>query len=318
MRGACLLAVCCLLATGLPASPQSPPPQTAVVAADTEARCRPSHLLYPTERLVQGQVVTVLREEGDWLAIAPLRNSFSWIRRSDVQVEGARATVIKDQAEVRVGSRLVDQFPTCSQVRAAAGSLMTVLGPPRRSPIDGQEYLPVEPPPAEVRYIPRSAVQAAPASSPGLAAGRPAMSASPAHPAEESRPGPAPVASRSPVVAQPVSNPQPAQGAVPAAAGSAAGAWQPAGAAAASGTPLGPMGRSGIGWLYRTALPAMDHATVYGLQSPQGQVVLYATPLGGIDLEAYLHRQVELFGPMVYHPQLRRYYMRVTQVVPLQ
>jgi hypothetical protein len=56
---------------------------------------------------------------------------------------------------------------------------------------------------------------------------------------------------------------------------------------------------------------------VFGVISPQGQVQLYATAYTGVHLEEFVNRNVELFGPMVYHPQLRKHYMRVTQVVPL-
>src|SRR5262249_4025408 len=76
-------------------------------------------------------------------------------------------------------------------------------------------------------------------------------------------------------------------------------------------------GRSGPGWLRRTGFELLDNKPAYALEADQkGQRWLYVTGGSGVDLEPYIGKHVELYGPMVYHGVLRTNYMTVTQVVP--
>jgi hypothetical protein len=53
------------------------------------------------------------------------------------------------------------------------------------------------------------------------------------------------------------------------------------------------------------------------LETSQGLPMMYVTPEPGIDLEPYVNQNVQLFGPAIYHGELRANYMTVTQVQPL-
>jgi hypothetical protein len=91
-------------------------------------------------------------------------------------------------------------------------------------------------------------------------------------------------------------------------------------AAPASARPMqssaGGIYASGPGRL-RRAGRAMDNRPTYVLEAAPGRLPLYVTPQRGIDLEPYLNRKVELFGPAVYNGDLRANYMAVSRVQPL-
>jgi hypothetical protein len=297
MRFAGTAGLCCLFAAGL--SVRADPPRVGIIVKDVEARSGPSEQFYATNKVTAGQTVQVLRtENGDWLAIPPPRDSFSWVKQRDVQEAGPRAVmVVTDGASALVGSVLVDREPNRSQLKLQRGAQLTVIGRARDAG-DGEKYVPVQSPPGEVRYLPLDSVRFAdaPAAPTGL------------QPPVETQLRPDPVRPAPVALSPPAANTPPANG-----------VWQPVAQSAAPQTPpssLGQMARSGQGRLYRTTLPAMDNLPVYGVISPQGQVQLYATAFGGVNLEPFVNRNVELFGPMVYMPQLRKYYMRVTQIVP--
>lgn len=73
---------------------------------------------------------------------------------------------------------------------------------------------------------------------------------------------------------------------------------------------------SGPGRL-RRAGRFLENRKTYALESSQGYPLLYVTPYQGIDLEPYLERNVELFGPAIYDGHLRANYMTVVRVQPL-
>jgi hypothetical protein len=116
---------------------------------------------YATCKLLAGTKVTVLGEhDKDWLAIEPPKpgeDSFSWIHAQNVRVEGLSALVMVPEAPVRIGSRLYKQQPTVEQLKVKQGTQLTVIG---KCQISGEgAWLPILPPPREVRYIPASAVK---------------------------------------------------------------------------------------------------------------------------------------------------------------
>ncbi len=143
-----------------------------------DVRSGPSLNYYPTSKLAQGDKVTIVREQDkEWLAIeppAPGRDSFSWISAQAVKVNGMTAVVVVPEAAVRIGSSLLNQPPTVEQVKVTQGTQLTVIGGPQG---DGA-WLPILPPPREVRFIPAAAVRPSPptplpASAPLLAAAPP-------------------------------------------------------------------------------------------------------------------------------------------------
>jgi hypothetical protein len=150
----------CLLAGTAQAAPT--PYVATVVHAEAEVRCKPSTKpeLYPTNRLPQGTRVLVLEERGDgWLAIQPPPGSFSWVNVTQVEriVPTQTNWVVKnDGTPVLIGSEFVRERPTVEGVRLARGTQVRVVG---QQEVDGNTaWLPIDPPPGEVRYVRAEAV----------------------------------------------------------------------------------------------------------------------------------------------------------------
>ncbi|HJT75578.1 MAG TPA: SH3 domain-containing protein, partial [Gemmataceae bacterium] len=128
---------------------------TATVKVPTaEVRSGPSDKYYPTNRLRQGDVVEVVKEaEGGWLAVKPPPGSLSWINTRLVRQLNARtwAVVAPNDAPVLIGSRVVDEKPTVVGVHVKQGTLFVSVWETKTA--DDGSYLPVEPPPGELRYV---------------------------------------------------------------------------------------------------------------------------------------------------------------------
>lgn len=76
-------------------------------------------------------------------------------------------------------------------------------------------------------------------------------------------------------------------------------------------------GSSGPGRL-RVAGRSIGSQRLYVLENARGIPVVYAAPQGNLNLEPYVGRNVELYGPTYYQGSLRANYMSVMRVVPLQ
>lgn len=74
---------------------------------------------------------------------------------------------------------------------------------------------------------------------------------------------------------------------------------------------------SGPGRLRRAGF-FVDGKQAYVLENSQGRPVMYITPQAGLNLDPYVNRTVELFGPTVYHGDLRTNYMSAAQVNLMQ
>jgi hypothetical protein len=357
------------------------PYDSSVIVPEVEVRSGPSPQFYATAKLRQGTVVHVLEEKDGWVAITPPPGSFSWINGRLIDRTG-RVAVVLTEAPVRVGSSVCNEPPNREQVKLPRGAQVVILGA-AHTPADdptGGTWWPIQPPPQEVRYIPKEAVRAsapvenmvaaAPAGNPAdkswpvpggvppTPGGTPpagnvlfdqakqaeasgnlqkavelytqvyrqnvdsnhalAMDAinranyiqsgsrpsvppgyQPGIPSEASsgqqviRPTPAPPL----VPAQPVSNTQVGYAAQPPAA------------------PL--VQPSGPGRLRRAGF-FVDGRQAYVLENTQGRPLLYITAQQGLNLEPYVNRTVELFGPVIYHGELRTNYMTAAQVNLLQ
>ncbi len=88
-------------------------------------------------------------------------------------------------------------------------------------------------------------------------------------------------------------------------ASSNAAPWQPV---TAEGYPSSGPGR------LRTSGRMVDGRRCYVLESDEGYPRLYCAPNAGVNLEPYLNRNVELFGPAIYHGELRANYMTVVRI----
>jgi hypothetical protein len=155
----------------------------AVVQQETEARCLPSlnPVAYPTNRLHPGDRVKVLKEvDGGWLAVEPPSGSFSWINKQYLDASAVNqepnavvASTGAVKAPVLIGSEVVPDLPTREGTYLAGGAIVTRRG--RDQVYDGKTWMPIEPPPGELRYVRAEAVR-----KPAPAADRSASAASPA------------------------------------------------------------------------------------------------------------------------------------------
>jgi hypothetical protein len=159
------LALCFLLAGLANAQEQKVLYTATVIANEAEVRSGAggTQQLYPTNLLKKGERVEVVKElEGGWLAIKPPPGSFSWINARFVKqiVPGRPMYVVVAAPETKVpllmGSNIKTDKPSVQGVQVQRGTQLTGVGGLRQAE-DGQ-WLPVEPPLSEVRYIKADAV----------------------------------------------------------------------------------------------------------------------------------------------------------------
>ena len=186
-----------LLASGLPAGAIAQIPYTTTITQpEAEVRCLPGAKdgTYITNKLRQGQQVRVLKEREDgWLEIQPPEGSFSWISMRFVQpVVGtpSNSYVVNSYpgvgAPVLMGSELLKKRPDVRAAMLQRGTQLRAIG----RPLADQEgtWLPIDPPPSEVRYLRAEAVARA-------------------QPVQQPAPQPAPAPTNPTVTARVASNP---------------------------------------------------------------------------------------------------------------
>lgn len=252
-----------------------------VPEAEVRSGAGASDQLYSTNRLHKGDKVEVVRElEGGWLAIKPPAGSFSWINARFVQpLDAAKKTwVVVAHPEARVplllGSNIRTTKPTVEGVSVVRGTQLRSVGP-MKSADDGR-WLPVEPPPAEVRYLRAEAVT------------RGALETATAPPA----PATADKVPGSRVAAKPA-QPRPA-------------------AVAPSALPAGNV-NSGPGRLV-AAGRCIAYQRTYVLLNSRGLPITYVIAPPGYSLEPYLERNVEIYGLRQYSQDLHANYITAMQV----
>ncbi len=118
-------------------------------------RSGPSSDHYPVTKLNAGDAVTLLGEEGDWIAIAPPRGCFSTIPQQYVDSsDGVRGVVNADRVNVRAGSHLTaDRYQVQKQL--SKGAEVSIIAKTE----DGQYR--IEPPAGARLYINRQFVRTA-------------------------------------------------------------------------------------------------------------------------------------------------------------
>jgi len=164
------LVVLAIWVAGTGAWAQSSGRMATVAAPNTEVRSGPSNdpKIYPTNILQYGQPVEVLDQKDDWIAIKPPAGSFSWINRAKVDPLGNQAVnfVVSGpagtKAQTLIGSAVNgSQRPTVEGVSVPRGTQVRATGAPLK---DGDgEWLPIEPPEGEKRWVKRASLAGLPA-----------------------------------------------------------------------------------------------------------------------------------------------------------
>ena len=169
MRSAVLGALAAALALCGSARAQKAPTIRTITQPEAEVRSGPStnEQFVVTNRLPQGARVEVLEElPGGWLKIRPPEGSFSWISPQfldNIVPHRPNWVVIAEGQDVPVfvGSKFVEGR-TIVSAKLKRGTQVTCIGPAQDDK-DGS-WMPIDPPPGEVRYLRAEAVGLDPAS----------------------------------------------------------------------------------------------------------------------------------------------------------
>ncbi len=147
-----------------PVSPPTYPAEMTIIVPEVEVRSGPTKQHYPTSKLHQGDRVTVLSECKDqpgWASIRPPVGAWSWIRAKHVKQVDARNAFVEapDNALVSIipASSVLQDVLNVESAKVPNGTLVVVLGRPVHC--EGENWLPIQPMPTEVRYIPTSALR---------------------------------------------------------------------------------------------------------------------------------------------------------------
>ncbi|HEV3237623.1 MAG TPA: hypothetical protein VGZ25_11585 [Gemmataceae bacterium] len=134
--------------------------QARVKASETLVRSGPSldAKIYPTNNLKRGDVVKVIKDREDgWLEIVPPTGSFSWVNQllvEPVSQDNPNAwSVSEADTKSYYGSRLWSKQPNIVSAKLAKGTLLVSVGPKFTRPDTNGAWLPIKPPPSEVRYV---------------------------------------------------------------------------------------------------------------------------------------------------------------------
>lgn len=311
------------------ASAQPAPNDATVRIPSAEIRGGKSTIYPVTGSLRQGMPVRILREDDDWYAITPPAGSSSWIQDRHVKFYPARngqrayLIVLSDNVPVQLGT---PENPKPHEILTANLQRGAILFPIGVKVLYKQsEWWRVEPAPAEVRYVAKASVTV-PNSTVVSATQDKSNGPTSTHPlwlkAEQAEKagnfGQAELNYRQ--LASEMSAPggdhdlaircqnriehlwrtgrtatwtarQPAPGVL---ANNPAPSGAPAPLAGAQAAQVG----SGPGWLRRSAV-TIDGRNAFVLEDNQGRMRYYLVAQNGLDLQVFLNRPVEVFGPFL-------------------
>jgi uncharacterized protein YgiM (DUF1202 family) len=325
-----LPAVVGFLAVCAPAFGQSYPAEAIILQNEVEVRSGPSKTFFPTSKLNKNDKVVVLRESKEaqgWLEIQPPKGSFSWINAKNVkQVDARHAVVDCDPARpvaVLPGSTLVNQPPNRESMKLTAGTIVVIVDRPLS--VNGESWLPIQPHPQEVRYIPSESVKATTVvattnttpnwnrTPDGFATNSVLADAEQALKAND--------VNRARYLYQQVANNSTDQNQKVLALNKLASLPQGPGTTgqltanpktdetrtAFSPTPINlqqlqPAAWSTYGRLRDTKMTREDGQPIYSLEDSNGKVMTYITTNPGKSLQSYIGRTVAVFGPTMYRP----------------
>lgn len=158
-----VLVLAAALGLGARVQAQTLPAEMVVTATQVEVRSGPTKEYYATGVLRQGDRVLVLRESKDqpgWLAIKPPAGSFSWINAKHIKQVDPRTGYVEVESgpvPVMPGSSVTNKAPNVEAVKIAPGFIVTIVD--KAFTVDGNTWVPIQPPPTEVRFIPADAVR---------------------------------------------------------------------------------------------------------------------------------------------------------------
>lgn len=154
-----------MLALAISAKAQQPAPplqEATITIGEVVVRALPKS--YPTGKLhLNDKVKIVQKLEDGWLAIEPPPGSFSWINVKFIAMSAQQksAEVIADDVPIRVGSSLSNEPPSVERFKLKRGAQVIILDQNKVHNDEG-DWLPIVPPPQELRYIPEDAVKTTP------------------------------------------------------------------------------------------------------------------------------------------------------------
>jgi hypothetical protein len=141
-------------------------PYLAVVSDEqVKLRAGPSDRFPDTGTLARGARVVVEREaDNGWLEVAAPAGSVSWVHATFISGYDERRplpqnVVVTSEGEVTLAAGKADlaQPLEIRKAKIPDGTILTVIG--TKVQHDGKWWYPVAPPPGDVRYLPKSAVQ---------------------------------------------------------------------------------------------------------------------------------------------------------------
>ena len=192
MRIGSLLAIVFLAA---PSVAQSPRRVGVVNPPGTTARAGPSDRFPDTGIVAAGTRVVVVKEEGDFLAVVPPQGQRSWVPELVVVDPDARpgqpgarhpnggrwdAVVAPDgpvDIPVFVGDADRPKPLDVQRLNVPMGTILTIIGPAVEH--KHARWYPVEPPPGDLRYLPKAAVVLTAAPAPTFSVSAPENSGQP-------------------------------------------------------------------------------------------------------------------------------------------
>jgi hypothetical protein len=167
MRLTALVGVVALLVASHAAAAEPNAYRAVVSDAEVKLRAGPSDAFPETGTLKRGGVVVVEREEGGWLAVTAPHGSVSWIAYSFVEdLAPDRPTpkngvVHSEGGEVTVaaGKAGLPQPLDVRREKVPDGTVVLIVGPAADFGSPPRKWVPIAPPPGDVRYLPKTAVQ---------------------------------------------------------------------------------------------------------------------------------------------------------------
>jgi hypothetical protein len=154
-----------LLVFALQANAQQPPYRAVVADVEVKLRAGPSSELPETGVLARGSVVTVERDDGSgWLAISAPSGSVSWIAATFVEdptpeQPTPKRGFVHSEGEVTLatGKAGLAQPLDIRREKIPQGTIVLLIGP--KVDFNGKKWYPIAPPPGDVRYVPKTALQ---------------------------------------------------------------------------------------------------------------------------------------------------------------